>query len=81
MGTYSIFTMDTGQLTGQANDVKDSVLLALEKDGKLTESAEKLGGVYAVMIHEPSWLGKLWMKAKGIDPKEGKGLIITIVKT
>lgn len=57
-----IYSMDATDFTQHANQVKEILLDALERDGLLKESAANIAVTYAVVVSKPGWLGSLWKR-------------------
>ena len=72
----NVYSITTEELTKYMNAGKEALLLALEKEGLLTDKAETIAGNYAVVIHEKGVLGKTWDKLRGTS----SDAIITVVK-
>jgi hypothetical protein len=61
-----------------ANDIKEIVLAALEREGLIVD-AETVAAEYAVIVYRPGWLGRLFDKLRpgaGDEP-----LRATVLKT
>jgi len=74
MDMYSFTPED---LTTTANSVKEVLLDKLERDGLLKQPADDIAKNYVVVMHKPSWFGKLFASMCNTGKNELK---ITVLK-
>ena len=71
--------MTTDDLTASGNSVKESLLAALERDLVLPAgAAEAMSKKYVVLVHKPSFFGRILAALIGKDGKDT--LCVTIAK-
>jgi len=74
-----IYSFDAMGLTENANNIKEAVLMAMERNGLLTKPAAEIARDYAVVLHKRGWLGRLFRRICGGEASEDT-LAIEIVK-
>jgi hypothetical protein len=72
-----VYTFDSAELTATANSVKEALLIKLERDGLLKQPGDDIAKNYVVVLHRPSWFGKLFASMCSIGKDE---LRITVLK-
>ena len=72
-----IYSFDDIELTKNANQIKETLLDALERDKLLTKSAAEISETYALVVVKPGWLGNFFRKIAG---EEKDKLYIKVVK-
>ncbi len=77
MATIAMWNFTQSELTAFANQVKEVVILGLEKEDLLDGEVEDISGKYAVVVLKKGTLGLIWDKLRGA--KEDAALI-TFVK-
>ena len=75
-----IYELTSNDIQALANQAKDLLLDVLEKDGYLTLSKEHLGSMYAVVLTQKGYFGKLWDQVFHKDEKDD-GMKFIILKT
>lgn len=76
METYTLTTED---MTKNANSLKETLLLALERDGLLKKKAEEIAASYVVVVRKRGWFGKFFKRLAGEEPKDDS-MVMDILK-
>jgi len=73
-----MYSMDLMSLTKNANEIKDTVLAALEREGLLKVPAAEIADKYVVVLHKEGWLGRSFKRIVG--KYEPNALAIDVLK-
>jgi hypothetical protein len=74
------YTMDAATFMQQANQVKEALIEAMERDGLLTKPATEIMINYAIVITKPGWLGSFFKNMLHSDGAKLQNLRIDVVK-
>jgi hypothetical protein len=77
---YESYSLDVAGLTEAFNNVKDSLLDTMQRDGIIAD-AEALGGKYIVVVHKKGWFGQAYDKLFGKDDDKPDKLKFSILRT
>ena len=74
--TYNFTEADVQSL---ANQVKEVLLLSLEREGALNKSAQELLENYAIVVSKKGWLGQYLDRILGGNPNDMRLTLVRVI--